>query len=120
MNLGEAELLPPVEIADSELSRIAVAASTGHLLVFEARQLPELARGKGNKLVQIPPAQLAVGHRVTAICVLPPLRALRVIAGKRHLTLSPSDLDNFVGERARRGKLLPRGFQRVERLEAES
>ena len=120
VNLGEAELLPPVEIVDSELSRIAVAASTGHLLVFEAHQLPELARGKGNKLVQIPPAQLAVGHRVTAICVLPPLRSLRVIAGKRHLTLSPSDLDNFVGERARRGKLLPRGFQRVERLEAES
>ena len=120
VNLGEAELLPPVEIVDSELSRIAVAASTGHLLVFEARQLPELARGKGNKLVQIPPAQLEDGHRVTAICVLPPLRALRVIAGKRHLTLSPSDLDNFVGERARRGKLLPRGFQRVERLEAES
>ena len=120
VNLGEAELLPPVEIVDSELSRIAVAASTGHLLVFEARQLPELARGKGNKLVQIPPAQLEDGHRVTAICVLPPLRSLRVIAGKRHLTLSPSDLDNFVGERARRGKLLPRGFQRVERLEAES
>ena len=120
MNLGEAELLPPVEIGDPEVSRIAVAVSTGHLLVFEARQLPELARGKGNKLVQIPPAQLEDGHRVTAITVLPPLRSLRVIAGKRHLTLSPSDLDNFVGERARRGKLLPRGFQRVERLEAES
>ena len=120
VNLGEAELLPPVEIGDPEVSRIAVAVSTGHLLVFEANELPELARGKGNKLVQIPPALLKDGHRVTAITVLPPLRSLRVIAGKRHLTLSPSDLDNFVGERARRGKLLPRGFQRVERLEAES
>ena len=120
VNLGEAELLPPVEIGDPEVSRIAVAVSTGHLLVFEAHELPELARGKGNKLVQIPPALLKDGHRVTAITVLPPLRSLRVIAGKRHLTLSPSDLDNFVGERARRGKLLPRGFQRVERLEAES
>jgi topoisomerase-4 subunit A len=120
VNLGEAELLPPVEIGDPELSRIAVAVSTGHLLVFQAHELPELARGKGNKLVQIPPALLKDGHRVTAISVLPPLRSLRVIAGKRHLTLSPSDLDNFVGERARRGKLLPRGFQRVERLEAES
>ena len=120
VNLGGAELLPPVEIGDPELSRIAVAVSTGHLLVFEAHELPELARGKGNKLVQIPPALLKDGHRVTAISVLPPQRSLRVIAGRRHLTLSPSDLDNFVGERARRGKLLPRGFQRVERLETES
>jgi topoisomerase-4 subunit A len=107
-------------MGDVELSRIAVAVSSGHLLVFEAHELPELAKGKGNKLVQIPPALLKEGHRVTAITVLPPLRSLRVIAGKRHVTLSLSDLENFVGERARRGKLLPRGFQRVDKLEAES
>jgi topoisomerase-4 subunit A len=107
-------------IADPDLSRIAVTVSTGHLLVFEAHELPELSKGKGNKLVQIPPALLKDGHRVTAVAVLPPLRSLRVIAGKRHVTLSPADLDNFVGERARRGKLLPRGFQRVDHLEAES
>ena len=120
VNLGEAKLLPPAVIVDTELSRIAIAVSSGHLLVFEAHELPELAKGKGNKLVQIPPALLKEGHRVTAITVLPPLRSLRVIAGKRHATLSPSDLENFVGERARRGKLLPRGFQRVDALEAES
>ena len=102
MNLGEAKLLPPAVICDVELSRIAVAVSSGHLLVFEAHELPELAKGKGNKLVQIPPAFLKEGHRVTAITVLPPLRSLRVIAGKRHVTLSPSDLENFLGERARR------------------
>jgi len=120
VNLGDAKLLPPSVMGDAELSRIAVAVSSGHLLVFEAHELPELAKGKGNKLVQIPPALLKEGHRVTAITVLPPLRSLRVIAGKRHVTLSPSDLENFVGERARRGKLLPRGFQRVDKLEAES
>lgn len=120
VNLGDAKLLPPAVMGDVELSRIAIAVSSGHLLVFEAHELPELAKGKGNKLVQIPPALLKEGHRVTAITVLPPLRSLRVIAGKRHVTLSPSDLENFVGERARRGKLLPRGFQRVDKLEAES
>ena len=120
VNLCEAKLLPPAVIVDTELSRIAVAVSSGHLLVFEAHELPELAKGKGNKLVQIPSALFKEGHRVTAITVLPPLRSLRVIAGKRHATLSPSDLENFVGERARRGKLLPRGFQRVDALEAES
>ena len=120
VNLGDAKLLPPALIGDAELARIAVAVSNGHLLIFEAHELPELAKGKGNKLVQIPPALLKEGHRVTAITVLPALRSLRVIAGKRHVTLSPSDLENFVGERARRGKLLPRGFQRVDELQAES
>ena len=120
VNLGEAKLLPPAVIGDTELSRIAVAVSSGHLLVFEAHELPELARGKGSKLVQIPPAFLKEGHRLTAITVLPPLRSLRVIAGKRHVTLSPSDLENFLGARARRGKLLARGFRRVDVLEVES
>ena len=120
VTLGDAKLLPPALIGDAKLARIAVAVSSGHLLIFEAHELPELAKGKGNKLVQIPPALLKEGHRVTAITVLPALRSLRVIAGKRHVTLSPSDLENFVGERARRGKLLPRGFQRVDELQAES
>ena len=120
VNLGDAKLLPPALIVDAELSRIAVAVSSGHLLIFGAHELPELAKGKGNKLVQIPLALLKEGHRVTAITVLPALRSLRVIAGKRHVTLSPSDLENFAGERARRGKLLPRGFQRVDKLQAES
>lgn len=120
VNLGGAQLLAPVAIDDIELARIAVAVSSGHLLVFEASELPELAKGKGNKLVQIPAAQLAEGHRVTAVTVLPPLRALRIYAGKRHVTLNPSDLENFLGERARRGKLLPRGFQRVDRMEPEA
>ena len=77
MNCGDAKLLSPVMIADPDLSRIAVAVSTGHLLVFEAHELPELLKGKGNKLVQIPPALLKDGHRVTAVAVLPPLRSLR-------------------------------------------
>ena len=120
VNLGEAKLLPPAVIGDTELSRIAVAVSSGHLWGCDAHELPELARGKGNKLVQIPPAFLKEGHRLTAITVLPPLRSLRVIAGKRHVTLSPSDLENFLGARARRGKLLARGFRRVDVLEVES
>ena len=120
VNLGDAHLLPPTLIGDIKLSRIAVAVSTGHLLIFEASELAELARGKGNKLVQISSAQIKEGHRVTAIAVIPPLRSLRVKAGRRHVTLSAVDLDDFVAERARRGKLLPRGFQRVDRLEAES
>ena len=37
-------------------------------------------------------------------------------AGKRDFKLKPADLESYAGERGRRGKPLPRGFQRVERL----
>lgn len=120
VNLGDANLLAPVPITDVELARIAVVVSSGHLLVFDAAELPELARGRGNRLIQIPPAALKEGHRVVAVAVLPPLRGLRIDSGKRHLTLGAQDLENFYGPRARRGHLLPRGFQRVDRIEAAS
>lgn len=119
VNLSGTQLLKPVAISDIENSRIAVAVSSGHLLVFEASELPELAKGKGNKLIHIPRSKFIEGHRVIALTVIPPLLSLRIIAGKRHVTLLPNDIDGFVSERARRGKLLPRGFQRVTYLEAE-
>jgi len=35
------------------------------------------------------------------------------------VTLKPADLDAYQGERGRRGRLLPRGFQRVDGLASE-
>jgi len=43
---------------------------------------------------------------------------LRVHSGKRHLNLKPADFDNYVGQRAQRGKFLPRGFRQVQSIEA--
>lgn len=119
VNLSGAALLPPVAITDVETDRIAVVVSSGHLLVFPVAELPELARGKGNKLIQIPAAALKEGHRVVALTVYQPGQSLRVIAGKRHVTLSGQDLEAFAAERAKRGRLLPRGLQRVDALEVE-
>lgn len=119
VNLADAMLLPPVAIADPEVDQIAVVVSSGHLLVFPVAELPELARGKGNKLIQVPPSALKEGHRVVALTVFGPGQSLRVIAGKRHVTLNTQDLAAFAAERAKRGRLLPRGLQRVDALEVE-
>ncbi|NBS11835.1 MAG: DNA topoisomerase IV subunit A [Gammaproteobacteria bacterium] len=119
VNLSGAGLLPPVAITEVETDSIAVVVSSGHLLVFPVAELPELARGKGNKLIQIPAAALKEGHRVVALTVFRPGQSLRVLAGKRHVTLSGPDLEAFSAERAKRGRLLPRGLQRVDALEVE-
>ncbi len=113
-----ARLLPPRALGDPEYDLIAVVSNEGRLLVFPAKELPRLGRGKGNKLIDIPRARAEQRLEfVRDLVVLPAGAVLRVYAGKRHLNLRPGDLEAFRGERGRRGSKLPRGFQRVERLE---
>jgi len=94
-----------------DCERVAVVSTSGRLLVFALEQLPQLVRGKGNKLMQ-----LARGERLRGLCVLDAGSSVRVHAGKRVLTLKPADLDSYAGQRAQRGQLLPRGFQKVNSI----
>lgn len=113
-----AQVLLPARVLDLGADRIAVVTLEGRLLVFPAADLPVLNKGKGNKLIQIASEALVTGaDRVIQVLSLPTGRGLKVLAGKRHLTLSPSDLSHYEGARARRGNPLPRGFQRVDRIE---
>jgi len=90
---------------------------TGRLLVFPAAELPELSRGKGNKLIGIPGARLESGEEyLQAVTVLQPGEGLQVVSGQRTMTLKPADLDHYAGTRGRRGNMLPRGWRKVERL----
>jgi len=110
-------VLPPETIHDPS-DRLAVVTLQGRLLVFPAADLPELAKGKGNKLIQIPAAELSSGRdAVSAVVVLGAGDELKVLSGKRHLTLKASDLEQYSGQRAQRGALLPRGFQKIDGLE---
>lgn len=110
-------LLPPVKVNHLETDRVAVVSNEGRLLIFPALDLPEMARGKGNKLMAITAqrAQERVEF-VQAIAVLGPEDTLVVHAGRRHMNLEPRDLAHYEGERGRRGSKLPRGFQNVSRL----
>jgi len=114
----DARVLAPALVADSARDRVVVATTAGHLLMFSVADLPELDKGKGNKLIEIPKAKLSNGERVAGIAVVAEGKGeVTLYAGQRKLTLKWSDLVEYGGARAQRGSLLPRGLQRVERIE---
>jgi len=114
-----AQVLTPVPVGDAQGARLAAATTSGHLLVFPLSELPEMPRGKGNKIIGIPSARAAAREELlAALAVVPEGGSLILLSGKRTFTLRPADLDLYTGERGRRGKLLPRGFQKVDGLAA--
>ncbi|MEZ5438855.1 MAG: DNA topoisomerase IV subunit A, partial [Lysobacteraceae bacterium] len=116
-----AAVLPPVAVYDAKTDRVAAITSAGHLLVFPIAELPELDRGKGNKLINVPPAKLKSGdERVIAVASVPERGELVLYCGQRKLILKPADLDAYAGKRAARGNMLPRGFQRVDAVQVEA
>jgi topoisomerase-4 subunit A len=116
-----AQVLPLCKVSDIKSDRIAAVTNEGRMLVFALSELPEMARGKGNKIIGIPSAKVASREEfVIAVAVVPAGGKLVITSGKRNLTLKSSDLDHYVGERGRRGAKLPRGFQRVESMEMEA
>ena len=87
---------------------VAAVTNQGRLLIFKLADLPELSRGKGNKLINIPGAAFKAGEEsMLAVAVLGEGDELIVHAGQRHLTMKRKDYDNYIGERARRGGKLP-------------
>ena len=113
-------VLPPGPLGDG-VDFLAVVSSLGRLLVFPLEQLPQLAKGKGSRLIAIPSAQAAARQEVlVAFTCLSNEQSLTLYCGQRHLTLKPADIANYTGSRAQRGVRLPRGFQRVDRLEVSA
>ena len=114
-----AGLMPPVPVQNPESDLVVAITTAGHLLAFPLSELPELEKGKGNKLIQIPPARLKSGDESLAqlTCVRDG-GELTLFCGQRKLTLNWRDLQAYSGTRAQRGSLLPRGFQRVDSVES--
>jgi len=114
-----ARVLPPRPVLNSGSDRLAVIGSAGHLLLFPVSDLPEMPRGKGNKLMAIPKAKPGEAQeRVVHLAVVHQGAGLVILASKRRHTLTARDLESYRGERGQRGKLLPRGFQQVDGLES--
>jgi topoisomerase-4 subunit A len=111
--------LPPLRVSEPETDQVCAISNEGRMLLFPVKDLPLLSKGKGNKIIQIPPARLKDRKEfVTILQVVPEGVHLIVHVGKRFMTLKGSDLAAYQGERGRRGKLLSRGFRNVERIEA--
>ncbi|GAC1621784.1 MAG: DNA topoisomerase IV subunit A [Nevskia sp.] len=104
--------LSPSPVRDGSADRLVVATAEGRLLMFPVAELPEMAKGKGNKLIT-----LKGEDRIVAATVLPAGAALEVTSLKRSLTIKNSDLTaSYLGARGSRGNPLPRGYQRVDAL----
>ena len=113
----KALVLPPVPVPSGD-SLVAVVNSEGKLLVFPAAEVPELPKGKGNKLFGIPGKKAGAREEMlTGLAVVPPGGSLVVLSGERRMTLSTAELKDYRGERAQRGAVLPRGWRSVKGLE---
>jgi topoisomerase-4 subunit A len=113
-------VLQPAPIGEVEGAWVAAVSNEGRLLVFPLADLPQLARGKGNKIIGIPGARVQSREEfVIAVQVLGESDSLVVYAGKRHISLKFSELEHYRGERGRRGNKLPRGFQKVDSMQVE-
>ena len=113
------ELLNPEAVIDLEKDSIAAITSKGRLLIFKLRQLPNLKKGKGNKIISIPKKELkSTTPEILSFLKILPLNAnLFIYSGRHFLKLSPGNQKDYTGMRGHRGKKLPRGYQNVDRVE---
>ena len=115
-----AQVLAPVLIKNAATDLVVSITTEGRMLVNSVSELPELTKGKGIKVIGIPSKRVAEREEyVVAMTIVPEKATLVVYSGQRHLNLKAKDLAAYEGERGRRGNKLPRGFQRVERVEVE-
>jgi topoisomerase-4 subunit A len=111
-------VLPPVPVRSLEDDWIIAVTTEGYMLVIPLSDLPQMARGKGNKIINIPSARLKNREEyVTALECIQDGEKLIVHAGKKHKTMKADEVDEFAGERGRRGRKLARGYRKVDRLE---
>ncbi|WP_345956528.1 DNA topoisomerase IV subunit A [Pseudomonas fulva] len=115
-----AKVMTPRPVLNREQDWLAAVTTEGRLLVFKVSDLPQLGKGKGNKIIGVPGDRVASREEyVTDLAVVAEGATLVLQAGKRTLSLKGDDLEHYKGERGRRGSKLPRGFQRVDGLQVE-
>ncbi len=113
-----AEALTPRLINNIKSDYIVVVTLEGYLLMFPVDTLPQLPKGKGNKMVNLPKSRFIAGEeKALETLILSNKDSLKIGSGKRHIVLKPEDLKHYRGERAKRGSKLPRGFQKIDSIE---
>ena len=113
---NNADLLRAIRVRDDHVY-IAAVSNIGRLLIFKIDELPVLAKGKGNKIINIPTPKFVAKEEFMAHAqLLSPVSSLRIESGKRFLTLKLKDLENYISSRAKRGNMLPQGYRKVDRM----
>jgi len=112
--------IAPAQVPAGEEVMLAALNTEGRLLVFPVADLPELPRGKGNKIFGISSKKsLVEPDALLAIAAVAPGQTLRILCGERRMSLSYRELGDYRGERSQRGAVLPRGWRKVDGLEVE-
>jgi topoisomerase-4 subunit A len=115
-----AHVLPPAPVISAD-ALVAVVGTEGKMLTFPVRDIPEMPRGKGNKLYDISGKKAASREEfLTGMAVVPPNGTLILWAGEERKELSWKDLADYRGQRAQRGAVLPRGWRKITRLESSA
>lgn len=115
-----ARVMTPMAVHHEDDMLLAITAA-GRMLMFPVGELPQMSKGKGNKIISIPSAEAASGQdKLAWLLILPPGSAVTLYVGKRKMTLRSEELQKFRADRGRRGTLLPRGLQRIDRVELDA
>ena len=115
-----AKALPPQRVMAYQDDWLAAVTNTGRMIVFAVGDLPQMEKGKGDKILGIPGAKVQKREEyLIGIAVFKEGQQLMLRTGKGELKLrSGNDIDQYVSERALRGSKLPRGHQEVKEIEA--
>ena len=118
LNVPEgATVLPPVPIRSHEEDWIVAIGSEGYMLVTELSEFPIMSKGKGIKFINIPSAKLkSCEESVSHVTLVQDGEAITLTCGKKHKTMKGDEVDEYAGERGRRGLKLPRGYRAVDRI----
>ncbi|MBR7887843.1 DNA topoisomerase IV subunit A [Marinomonas sp. A79] len=116
-----ARVMSPVLVTNPQLGRVVAISNEGRMLAFDVASLPQMAKGKGNKMLSIPSNRATEREElVVALACVQPDDLLTANAGKRFISFAQKELEEYLGERGRRGLKLPRGFQRIDSLEVKT
>lgn len=109
-----ARMMQPVKVRTYDVDWIVAVTSTGNMLVIPLEEIPQMPKGKGNKIIGIPSAKVASREEyMSAITCVQDGESLVIYSGQRHKTMKPAEVDEYSGERGRRGSKLPRGYRDV-------
>ncbi|WP_442767473.1 DNA topoisomerase IV subunit A [Acinetobacter bohemicus] len=100
----------PLQTVDAH-THLAMLSTAGRLLVIDLSELPILNKGKGNKLIQ-----LEGKEQILSMTLISLNEIIQVVAGQQQLKLKGDDLQKYIGKRATKGQLLPRGYQKANKL----
>lgn len=115
-----ARVMTPMAVHHEDDMLLAITQA-GRMLMFPVGELPQMSKGKGNKIISIPSAEAAAGQdRLAWLMILPPGSAITLHVGKRKMLLRSEELQKFRADRGRRGTLLPRGLQKIDRVELDA